>query len=87
MMRTNENRPHDKLVDRLLDELPTQDLRPAAATRIEAACLARLRRQRIVRLPQALPRVIEILIASLLGASYLLAMLGRALVLYGVRFG
>ncbi len=87
MMRTDDNRPYENLVDQLLDELPPQDLAPAAAMRIEVACLARLRRRRIAfHLPESLPGVIEALIACLLGGSYLLATLGRALVLYGVYF-
>lgn len=73
-------------LETLLTSAAWQDMRPAAATRIEAVCLSRMRR----RNPPAewqvtFWRVLEAALTSLLGGSYLLWNLGQALALYGIH--
>ncbi len=66
---------------------PLSDLRPEATVRIEAMCLAHLKRRpcRLIDRQSALVSALEAILASLLGGSYLLWNLGQALVLYGIR--
>lgn len=81
----------DGLTERDIDQLfaaaPLQDLRPETAERIEAACLSQLRRRREppIHWRMFLLGALEAILASLLGGSYLLWNLGRALAIYGVH--
>jgi hypothetical protein len=87
MMPTGDDESHEVSVDGLLTELPPEDLRPTAGTRIEAACLARLRRRRTTfQVPVSLLGALEAILALLLGGTYLLSMLSWALALYGLHF-
>ena len=74
-------------INGLLASAPLQDLDPAAAKRIETACLAQLRRRQRPPIPSRafLVGALEAALAVLLGGSYLLWNLGRALVIYGVH--
>jgi hypothetical protein len=87
-MLTDDIQSHDRFVDRLFAEAPLQDLRPMAAARIEAACLARLRRRKkSIHWTTSLLGICEAALAFLLGGSYLLQTLSWALSLCGIYFG
>jgi hypothetical protein len=70
-----------------LDALSEDDLPPAAAARIEAACLTRLRRRQrsALRGHESLLVVLEFALVLLLGCGYLLEALARALAVYGAH--
>ena len=84
---SDDDRLTERELDQLFNEAPQQDLRPAAAQRIEAACLARLRSRRKppIHWRTFLLEALEATLASLLGGSYLLWNIGRALAIYGVH--
>ncbi len=86
-MAEDDDRLTERHIDVLLASTQLQDLDPAAAKRIEAVCLAQFRRRRRPPLPSRafLVGVLEATLAVLLGGSYLLWNLGRALVIYGVH--
>ena len=82
----DENSRTASQVDQWLAAIPMDELYPAASARIEAACLARLRRRR-QSVPQWQSPLLESLglaLALLLGSGYLLETLARALAVYGI---
>lgn len=86
-MLEDYDEPMARLVDPLIASAPLQDLRPATARRIEAACLARLQRRKKL-LPSwecSFLGALEAVLASLLGGGHLLWSLGQALVIYGAH--
>jgi len=86
-MSVDEDRMTASQVEQWLAALPLDELRPAAAARIEAACLARMRR-RYQWLPEWRSPLLDALglaLALLLGSGYLLETLARALAVYGVH--
>lgn len=86
-MFADENRIMESQADQWLDVMPVDELTPEAAGRIEAACLARLRRRRqpLLRWQGPLIEALGFALALLLGSGYLLEALARALAVYGVR--
>jgi hypothetical protein len=86
-MFADENHMMESQADQWLDAMPVDELPPAAAARIEAACLARLhsRRQPLFRFQSPLLEALGFALALLLGSGYLLETLVRALAVYGVR--
>lgn len=85
-MLEDDDRLTERNIDQLLAAAPLQDVQPATAKRIEAACLAQLRRRQKqpIHWRMFLLGALEAMLASLLGGSYLLWNLGRALAIYGV---
>lgn len=85
-MLEDDDRLTERNIDQLLAAAPLQDVQPTTAKRIEAACLAQLRRRRKrpIHWRMFLLGALEAMLASLLGGSYLLWNLGRALAIYGV---
>ena len=86
-MFADENRMMESQADQWLDAMPVDELSPEATARIEAACLARLRRRRqpLLRWQSPLIEALGFALALLLGSGYLLETLMRALAVYGVR--
>jgi hypothetical protein len=86
-MSADENRLMGSMTDSWLEAMPVDDLCPAAAARIETACLARLRRRRLPPLERQGPLVAVLgwALALLLGCGYLLEAVAQALAVYGVR--
>lgn len=87
MMFADENRITASQADPWLAAMPVDELHPAAAARIEAACLARLRRRRqsLTRWQSPLLEELGLALALLLGSGYLLETLARALAVYGLH--
>jgi len=86
-MFADEDRITASQAEQWLAVMPVEEMHPAAAARIEAACLARLgRRRRPAPLWQS--PVLEglgLALALVLGSGYLLETLASALAVYGLH--
>jgi hypothetical protein len=83
----NKKEITERQIDNMCASIPFQDLRPEAAARVEAACLAQLRcnRKPPAEWQLSLLHTLEAIFASLLVGSYLLWSLGQALMIYGIH--
>jgi hypothetical protein len=86
-MFADENRMTESQADGWLAAMLPDELHPAAAARIEAACLARLRRRRhpLLQWQSPIPEAVGFALTLLLGIGYLLEALAQALAVYGVH--
>jgi len=86
-MFADEDRITASQADQWLASMPVEEMHPAAAARIEAACLARLRLRRQSAPPWQSPLLegLGLALALLLGSGYLLETLASALAVYGLH--